>query len=455
MLVKINSIIIFITYQIIQLIALPLLPIYLIIRKIKRKPVFGNLQERIGLVPINKSIKNTIWIHAVSVGEILSIQNLIDQIKEKNPNSCCYVTTGTITGKKIAKKNLNCDYISFLPYDFLLPMFLAFKRIKPSSLIIIEAETWPNLLFIAKWLDIPMYMINARISKRSEKKYFQLKFLFKNLLEKFKLILTQSEHDTKLFQNLGISKQKIKTLGNIKTLNVFIKKNKLITTNTKSEYKVLLLGCIHPGELDIYIDLYTKLKSEFQNLKLIIAPRHFHWKKELITKIKKTNYPFYLWENETQLQKEKNDSIALTNKIFKTSKETFNVNDILLICKLGELFNIYQTADIYFLGGTFVPVGGHNLLEPAAWSKPSIIGPHYQNTKDIADKLEQKNGLIKIKSAKPDKEELYTKTKKLLLNDNLRIKMGENSHDWLETEADKIQIIIDNFLNILKQKSQY
>ncbi len=441
-----SSILIFTTYQLIQLIALPLLPIYLIIRKIKRKPVFGNLQERIGFVPTNETKKNTIWIHAVSVGEILSIQNLIDQIKEKIPNSCCYVTTGTITGKKIAQKNLNCDYISFLPYDFFIPMFLAFKRIKPSSLIIVEAETWPNLLFIAKWLDIPMYMINARISKRSEKKYFKLKFLFKNLLEKFKLILTQSEHDTKLFQDLGISKQKIKTLGNIKTLNVLIKKNNIlkqetdINKNIKSEYPILLLGCIHPGELDIYLELYKKLKVDFTNLKLIIAPRHFHWKKELISKIKKINIPFYLWENESQLQEEKNDSISLTNNFLKT-------NDILLICKLGELFDIYKTSDIYFLGGTFVPIGGHNLLEPAVWSKPSIIGPYYQNSKDVADKLEQENGLIKVRN----KEELYTHTKNLLINDDLRKKMEENSYNWLETEAEKVQIIIDNFLKILEK----
>ncbi len=458
---QISSIIIFITYQLIQLIALPLLPIYLIIRKIKNKPVFGNFQERIGLVPKNealtvlksgvsreitsklyaktdKSHKHTIWIHAVSVGEILSIQNLIDQIKEKNPNSCCYVTTGTITGKKIAQKNLNADYISFLPYDFLLPMFIAFKRIKPSSLIIVEAETWPNLLFIAKWLNVPMYMINARISKRSEKKYFQLKFLFKNLLKKFKLILTQSKQDTKLFKKLGISEHKIKTLGNIKTLNVFIKKQKLTTDkNTKSEYPILLLGCIHPGELDIYLELYTKLKRDFANLKLIIAPRHFHWKKELITKIKKINCQFYLWEKDSQLESEKKDSIKLTNKIFKT-------NDTLLICKLGELFDIYKTAGIFFLGGTFVNVGGHNLLEPAVWSKPSIIGPYYQNTKDIADNLEQVNGLIKVKNT----EELYSHTKNLLLNNNLRKEMGNNSYNWLKSEAKKIQIIIDDFFII-------
>ena len=108
---QIISISIFCIYQIIQIVALPLLPIYLVIRKLKKKPIFGNIKERLGFIPKNIHDKKTIWFHAVSVGEILSIQNLIDQIKEQNPSICCYVTTGTIAGKKIAQNNLNADFI--------------------------------------------------------------------------------------------------------------------------------------------------------------------------------------------------------------------------------------------------------------------------------------------------------------------------------------------------------
>ncbi|MFH1461734.1 MAG: glycosyltransferase N-terminal domain-containing protein [bacterium] len=438
---QISTLLIFITYQIIQLAALPILPIYLLIRKIKKKPVFGNLQERIGFVPKNKSKKKTVWLHAVSVGEILSIQNLIDQIKKKLPDHYCYVTTGTIAGKSIAQKNLNCDQISFLPYDFLLPIFLAFKRIKPNSLIIIEAETWPNLLFVANWLKIPIYMINARISTRSKKKYFTFKFLFKNLLEKFDLILTQSEQDTQNFESLGISDQKIETLGNIKALNVLIKKEKIKPETTIKSYPTLLIGSIHPGELNIYIDLYKQLKINFPSLKIIIAPRHFHWKQELLSKIKSTKFPFYLWDNEPNLKNEPADSyIDLTNKIFET-------NDILLVCKLGELFNLYQTSDIFFLGGTFIPVGGHNLLEPAVWAKPSIIGPYYHNCNDITNKLCQINGIIKVKN----KIELYDQTKNLLFNQTRCLNIGNNSFSWLQNEAIQVNEKIKQLIKTISK----
>ena len=142
----------FALYQLLQIILLPFFLIYLLIRKIKGKSAFGNFWQRKGFVPkvLKQKTNKVIWIHAVSVGEILSIQNLIDQIKNKIPNSICYVTTGTPTGKKMAEKNLKADYFSFLPYDFLFPMFLAFKRIKPTSIIIIEAETWPNFLMLSK-----------------------------------------------------------------------------------------------------------------------------------------------------------------------------------------------------------------------------------------------------------------------------------------------------------------
>lgn len=429
---KMSTIFIFITYQLIQIIILPLFPIYLIIRKIKKKPVFGNFKERIGLIPKNKSKKKTIWIHAVSVGEILSIQNLIDQIKKKVPNSICYITTGTITGKKIAKKNLNYDYLTFLPYDFLLPIFVAFNRIKPNRLIIVEAETWPNLIYLAIYLKVPIYMINARISKQSEKKYELLRFLYRSLLKKFSLILTQSKYDTQKFKSLGI-KTEIITAGNIKTLNVLTKKNKIEKLLIKNKYPTLLLGSIHPGEIDIYINLYKKLKSKIIDLKIIIAPRHFHWKNELIKKIKETNYSFYLWEkNNLQIN-------SINNK--------FKEIDILLVCKLGELFKLYQLADIFYLGGTFIPIGGHNLLEPAVWTKPSVIGPYYSNCSDIAKKLESINGIIKVNN----EIELYNKSNELLKNPKSKKRVGINSYNWLKKEAFNINEKINQLIEQLNK----
>lgn len=441
---NITFLIFLILYQLIQIIILPFLPIYLLIRKIKKKPVFGSLKERLGFAPKVEEKKDVIWLHAVSVGEILSIQNLVNQIKKNNPNYYCYVTTGTITGKQIAQKTLKADYISFLPYDFLITIFIAFKRIKPKYLIIVEAETWPNLIAIANILKVEIFLINARISKRSKNKYFKLKFIFKEIFNSFKLILTQTEKDKLNFEQLGVKQNKIIVLGNIKTLNVLKKKEKadkqIPHQKKTTKYKILLAGSTHPGELDLYLNLYKKLKTEIPNLKLIIAPRHFHWKKELIKKVQNKKLSYFLWDDNNS-----NESFAVD--------ETLNSNDLLLVCKLGEMFNLYQFCDIFFLGGTFVPIGGHNLLEPAIWSKPSIIGPHYQNTKEIALALEKEHGIIIIKKSKEILnigKELYLKTKYLLLNENRSIQMGNNSSNWLKKESIKVEQSLNKLINLIK-----
>jgi len=425
-----RHILFFVFYQPIQLLLLPFLTPFLFIRKIKGKPIFGSLKERLGFVPMHCKSKKIFWIHAVSVGEVLSVQNLINKIKKDVPNSFCYLTTGTIQGKNIAKAKSIADQISFLPFDFLITMLLCFARIKPYYIIVAEAEIWPNFLLLAKFKKIPTYLINARISKRAEKKYNRFKYLLLILFNCFNHIFTQSEKDTKSFESFGIIKEKLSTLGNIKLLNVLEKQKKAPVLNlTASARPILLVGSLHPGELDIYLNLFKFLKTEFENLKMIIAPRHFHWQKTLIQKVENQKLSYLLWANKKQ-------NINIVNKL--------DSHDILIVCKLGELFNLYQLCDIFFLGGTFVPIGGHNLLEPAIWQKLSIVGPYHFNCQDTADKLEKANGLIKVKNQK----ELFSSVENLLKNEAYKI-MGGNAHRWLTKESTAIEEKINNFVKSL------
>lgn len=425
-----RHILFFVFYQSIQLLLLPFLIPFLFVRKMKGKSIFGSFKERFGFIPMPPKSKKIIWIHAVSVGEVLSIQNLINKIKQNNPNSFCYLTTGTIQGKNIAKANSIADQISFLPFDFLITMLLGFARINPSYIIVAEAEIWPNFLLLAKLKKIPIYLINARISKRAEKKYYRFRFLLLILFNCFNHIFTQSEKDTKSFESFGIAKEKLNTLGNIKLLNVLEKQENAPGLNLKLNFPILLIGSLHPGELDIYLNLFKFLKTKFNTLKMIIAPRHFHWQETLIQKIENQNLRYMLWDKEKQ-------NINIVNEL--------KTHDILLLCKLGELFNLYQLCDIFFLGGTFVPIGGHNLLEPAVWKKLSIVGPYHFNCQDTADCLEKENGLIKVKNQK----ELFSFVEDLLKNKSYKI-MGENAYNWLIKESSTIEEKMNNFVKKLK-----
>lgn len=404
----------FTLYQLSQLFVLPFIAVYLIVRKIKGKPAFGKLTERIGLVPETNEQKNTIWFHAVSVGEVLSLQSIIERVKERTPNTSCYLTVGTLAGKKVATEKLKADVVSFLPYDFLPCMLVAYKRIKPKTIIIVEAEIWPNLIMLAHFKNIPMYLINARISKRSKARYHTLKIFLLPLFNAFKKIYTQSELDKHEFEQFGINENKLKALGNVKAFNV-LEKQKKEAIQPAQLSPTLLVGSLHPGELDVYLNLYKKLKHSYPDLTLILAPRHFHWKKELISKIKSTGYDFVVWDDETPYAP--------------------RGEDILLVCKLGELFTLYPKATIYFLGGTFVPIGGHNLLEPAVWGIPTIVGPHHHNCQVIAKELVDKDGLITV----TNEQELFEETKRLLEHQEKRDLLGNNSRVWLENESKKVE----------------
>ena len=434
----------FISYQIVQIIALPFVCVYLLVRKFKKKPVFGNFAQRCGLlVPVPDKNRTVVWIHAVSVGEVLATERLINQIKQEWPGSVCYVTTGTLQGKKMAEQHLKADYISFIPYDFLIPLCIAFKRINPKVIMIMEAELWPNLLMLAHFKKIPLYSLNARFNATSLKKRWLVKSFLAFLNGLFDHIFVQSVKDQKAFEALLIPQEKISVLGNIKAFNVQAKKEatlkeaKLMPEMYRQKRMIevdhqqfghpfiLLVGSVHPGELDVYLELFKQLKQKHQKIKMILAPRHFHWKKELIEKVQASGFSPFLWD----------ESVSVGTQVLdvweKIVHQVFKQADILIMCTLGTLFNLYPLADIFYLGGTFVPVGGHNLLEPAVWAVPSFVGPYYRNCKEIADQLEFVHALLKVKTG----DELFEKTNFLLNNSQEITKMSKNTENWFTQEV--------------------
>jgi 3-deoxy-D-manno-octulosonic-acid transferase len=413
-----------------QAIALPFFVLYLTYRWLANKNVFGSVRERVGFVRKTPKNKNIAWFHAVSVGEVLSIQHIIEQIKAQKPATFIYLTVGTLAGKDMAQKNIPADIISFIPYDFLPCMILALYRIKPDKLFVVEAEIWPNMLTLSSWLRVKKYLINARISTRSYGRYKALKFIFAPLFNSFNNIYAQSEQDRQRFMTLKVKPEGIAVLGDIKIFNVY---QKWLTAKDgkqiydKPQQKVLLAGSIHPCELDIYTKLFLNLKAIFPDLKMILAPRHFHWMNELESTLKKAQLAYFMWTTQN----------SFTSKLF-------NTHDILVVCKLGELFNLYKMSDIFYLGGTFVNIGGHNLLEPAVWSKACIIGPHHQNTQIIAEQLKSVGGLIKVDNF----EQLLQQSQKLLINEELCTKMGQLNFEWLE---DQVAQISSSIQGIIKQ----
>jgi 3-deoxy-D-manno-octulosonic-acid transferase len=306
--------IIFVFYQIIQLLGAPFIFMYLFFRKFYQKKQAVFTWQRFGFVPAAPLNKKVIWLHAVSVGETLSLEYFITLIKKEIPESICYVTVGTDAAKSLALKTLPADFISFIPYDFLPCMLFAYHRIKPHALIVVEAEIWPNLLMLASIHKTKIYGLNARVNDRSQKNIILLRHLFTPLLNCFDAIFVQSPTDKQKFQALNIPKEKLIVLGNIKAYNVAIKKTECESTLEKKTFdnKILLAGSIHPGELDYYIEVFTKLKPIYQDLKLILAPRHFTWKAELQKSLSYKKFNFFMWDKENSLSSKTNTQSTIS-----------------------------------------------------------------------------------------------------------------------------------------------
>ncbi len=443
-------ILIFLIYNLLQIFVFPFFLLYLLYRKYSGKKIFGSFKHRIGLVdrPLSDEVlqgRRRIWIHAVSVGEVLSVQHFISQLKKQKPDTIIYLTVGTPAGKEVAQKNIAADVISFMPYDFLPFMLLAFWRIKPSEIFIIEAEIWPNMLILANLFRIKKYLINARVSARSFGRYKCLKFIFAPLFNSFEKIYAQSQQDKERFVTLNVKQEKINVLGDIKIFNVYQKWQAQeniqnpITINKKTT-TILLVGSIHPGELDFYVKLYQELKPAHPNLKMILAPRHFHWKQELETKIKNAGISYFMWTEQNDIRNTTN--ISQTQSLDVAITQIFESHDLLLVCKLGELFNLYRFADIFYLGGTFVNIGGHNLLEPAVWSNACIIGPYHQNTQVVASQMEKVGGLIAVNNF----EQLLQASKHLLADPNLIKQMGTHNFEWILQETKPVEVAIQEII---------
>jgi len=439
--------VLFICYEFFQLLFLPFVIPYTLVKNLNAAQT-TSIAEQTGFIPATDRTRHTIWMHALSAGEMTSLQELTQEIRRTIPNSILYITAGTEEGKKTAQQQLNPDYTSLLPHDNILSMALAFDHINPKAIILLEHEIEPTLIMLAKFKSIPVYLLNGQYTSSTVKNLETYNFFYRDLFNNFHTIFVQSDNDKKSFEKAGINSNKLHAIGNIKAYNALPKKEALMPKidSFLQNYKkqsdrptLMLVGSVHKGEIDYYLNLFKALKPTHPNIKLILAPRYFDWKEELGQKLKNTGYATQIFDNAQACPSEPEKLLAFV------TKELLPNNDIVAICLLGKLFTLYPLADLFFLGGTFLPaIGGHNLLEPAVWSNPTILGPCYQNTKDIADELIACDAVIQVQN----EQELIEQARILLDNPQKRIAMGARASMWLEREAARVktnvQLLISN-----------
>jgi len=357
--------------------------------------------------------KQPLWFHALSVGEVLSVVPLVKMFKQDHPQIPIFFSASTLTGHEIAIRQLKDTVIgvSYFPLDLSPVIARYFEKVNPRLIILTETDIWPNFLKMAKKKNIPCLLINARMSAHSYKRYKLIKSWFSRVINNLDFVGVQRKEDAERFLGLGLKKNKLEILGNLKFDKPLPHINKSEIQQLKIELGLLpeqpvwIAGSTHRGENEIIFKIHKVLLRLFPQLCLIIAPRH----PERFNEVTK---------------------LALQSG-FHTMRRTEPKEgkwEVIVLDTLGELAKVYAVADFAFIGGSFVPIGGHNPLEAAVWSKPVVFGPYMFNFSEIAKLMLKSNAACQVKN----EIELFQVIKTWLEQPKLAEKIGRQGRALIE-----------------------
>jgi 3-deoxy-D-manno-octulosonic-acid transferase len=346
---------------------IPFILLRLLWRGIKAPAYRCRWRERFALYNI-KFPQGVIWFHAVSVGEAEALFPLIRKIQKQHPDAKLLITTTTPTGSARVKTVMQETVAHvYLPYDIPDAVNRFMRCFKPKLAVIMETEIWPNLFVYCGKNDIPLYIINARLSEKSSRGYQKIPSLVHPALAAINLIATQTQDDAERFIAIGADSEKVLTLGNIK-FDVEIPQTTIaqglqIKADLFAGRFVWMIASTHKDEEAIFLEIYKEIKQKIPELLLVIVPRH----PERFADVKKQC-----------------EQLMLAVVMRTAGDRVFTETDVYLVDTMGELKMLYAASDVAFVGGSMVPRGGHNILEAAAVGVPVMFGPYMVNFKEIA-----------------------------------------------------------------------
>ena len=411
-------------YTLILILVAPFLLFGLYKKKVG-KPRFGSRwKEHFGFTPKLKSTARPLWIHAVSVGESIAAIPIVKELKKQFPDLPILITTTTSTGAQQIEKLGDLVEHRYMPLDFPFAIKKFLKRTNPIAFLIMETELWPNTLHLISATNIPIALLNARLSENSCRKYKKIKPVFDLLGDKLDLVLCQYASDAEHFMQLGLSKDKVKVTGSVKfdiTISEEIKTQaQQLRQFLGLSRPVWIAASTHPGEDEQIFNAHKRVLEQIPEALLIIVPRHPE--RFIPVTNMATDYQF------TNVTRSSNKPVSPDIQVY--------IGDT-----MGEMLILIGAADICFMGGSLIgnKVGGHNVLEPAAIGKATITGPSYFNFKNIVEELVHHDGCLIINS----QEELADIQIKLLQNKTRRYEIGNNAKHYIDSNSGSIQKTID------------
>jgi 3-deoxy-D-manno-octulosonic-acid transferase len=440
----------YLLYRILTSIGMLFLAPYFAVRGWKYGEPSTALRERMGVVPREIAVKastaskadGAIWMHAVSVGEVLAAKPLLEALKNQFPRRPVFISTTTETGRRLARMRLQCaDGIFYFPLDWVVPVRKALKSIRPALVVIMETEIWPNFLREAQRQGTPVVFANARISERSFARFKRWKFLigdfFARTLQDAAQFLAQTPEDASRLAEMGAPEGRIEVTGNLKYDGVppeagpFVSwlKNQIAT---QERWPVLVAGSVVAEEEEAVLAAYDVVQRQWRHALLVLAPRkpdRFTAAGEIV-------------------------SAGGWNLVRRTNLDlnsTLNENaDVLLLDSIGELVGVYALADAVFVGGSLVPAGGHNILEPAWFSRPPVFGASMENFQEMAEQFLSARAGIQVSSG----TQLSKVWVQLIEDSAIRERMGRAAREISERNRGATARTIERVTAILSSSRQ-
>jgi 3-deoxy-D-manno-octulosonic-acid transferase len=411
-------------YRLFSAAAMIFLAPYYLLRAWRRGESAQAFRQRLGNAPAEIAAKasqaaasgaNAIWIHAVSVGEVLAAKPIVDGLRTRFPQRPIFVSTTTETGQRLARERLaNADGVFYFPLDWVVPVRRALRAIRPSTVIVMETEIWPNFLREAKRSNVPVIFANARISPKSFARFKRWEFLvgpfFAETIEDAALFLPQTPEDATRLGAMGAAPPQMEIIGNLKydaeppamsPFAVWLQQQ----IREQERWPVIVAGSIVAGEEDAVIAAYDMVQRQWRHTLLILAPR------------KPDRF-----EAAAKLSAEGGWKVLRRSRL-DLSRPLDEDVDVLLLDSIGELAALYSFADVTFVGGSLVASGGHNILEPAWFSRPPVFGTSMENFQDMADQFLDGRASVQVASA----QSLGKVWIQLIENSALRDAMGKSA----------------------------
>jgi 3-deoxy-D-manno-octulosonic-acid transferase len=397
----------YIAYSLLTFVAFVVVSPYFLYQAIRYQKYIGSLRQRLGYLPIafNVDGDESIWIHAVSVGEALTARALAADLKARYPRLRLFLSTTTIAGQQVAKRSLqHLDGVFYFPFDWAFIVRRTLNIVNPRVFIMMETEIWPNLLRLCRERGVKTVMINGRISSRSYPRYRLIRPFFRRVLADVDRFCMQSEESARRLVDLGADPARVTVTGSLKFDSLQVPNP---TAHGKPRERILrffrlppnrtvvVAGSTMKGEEAAVLKAFTRIKAALPEALVIVAPRQ----------------P----ERFAEVERLARDAGFVTIRRSNLPIDVEPRGDVVVLDTIGELAQLYQLATVAFVGGSLADHGGHNILEPAIFGRPILFGTHMQNFREIADAFIANDAAVEVRSERELEEALLA-----LLTDPVR-----------------------------------